>query len=298
MSSTDKFLTPDFIGVGAAKAGTTTLHDLLNQHPDIYLPSFKEAHFFDYDKNYQQGMKWYQETVFGGYSGQQIKGEITPSYLYFEDVPNRIFELFGQDVKLIMMFRHPVDRAWSHYQMHFLRGNESLSFEQAIVEEQNRIKQDDVSKARYSYIQRGLYAEQVERYLKLFPRENIHFILFEDFIKDPKSHISSVLGFLDLPNVDINYGLKSNVQSKQRSWLLARVINKPHYIKSMLKPLIPGRYAKNIRQSLQRMNAGKPLNNKIDIELRNKLFEQYYFEDTVKLSKLINLDLSSWMQSK
>lgn len=119
---------PDFLGVGAAKAATTTLRDILMQHPQIYLPDSREIHFFDMDENYGRGKDRYQSTAFSGIRDEKICGEFSPSDMYFDHVPGWILESYGRDVKYIFIFRRPVDRAFSHYQMHHLRGAEELDF--------------------------------------------------------------------------------------------------------------------------------------------------------------------------
>jgi len=251
---------PDFIGVGAAKAGTTSLHDVLNQHPDIYLPDFKEAHFFDFDENFRKGEKWYDKTVFGKYSGQKIKGEITPSYIYFENVPKRIFDTVGPDVKLIFMFRHPVGRAWSHFQMHRLRGNEKLSFEEAIIAEPDRLNQDMLTISRFSYMDRGYYSKQVERYLQYFPKENMHFIIFEEFVKDMAGHTAELLDFMGVDQLELDYSIRSNKQAEQKSKVMAKMT----------------------------------VRSELDGQFKKQLFKEQFEEDAEKLSKLIGKDLSIW----
>ena len=285
---------PDFLCVGAAKAGTTTLHDILIQHSDIYLPKFKEAHFFDQDEHFNKGVKWYEKNVFGGVKREKVIGEITPSYLYFEDVPRRIAETIGTDVKLIFMLRHPVDRAWSHYQMHHLRGNEKLSFEDAIKEEPLRLNGDFLSTSRFSYMDRGNYADQINRFLEFFPKENMHFILFEDFVKDIPTHINAVLEFLEVSHEELNYFVKSNPPSAQKSKRLAKILYQPSRIKGIVKPLIPSKLVKRTRKKLKVMNEGKEVRNRIDLDLRQKLFSEHFQHETAKLKELTGLDLSCW----
>lgn len=285
---------PDFIGVGAAKAGTTSLHDVLNQHPDIYLPDFKEAHFFDFDDNFEKGEQWYDKTVFGKYAGQKIKGEITPSYTYFPEVPKRILDTVGPDIKLIFMFRHPVRRAWSHFQMHRLRGNEKLSFEEAVLAEPERLKQDMLTVSRFSYMDRGFYSQQVERYLQYFPKENMQFIIFEEFVKDMAGHTAELLDFLGVPQMELDYSIRSNKQAEQKSKVMAKMIHQPSKWKKLLRPLVPSKLAKKARYSLNRMNEGEAVRSELDPQLKKKLFKEQFEGDAEKLSKLIGKDLSIW----
>lgn len=104
---------PNFLIVGAARAGTTSLYYYLKQHPDVFMSPKKEIDFFDVDKNFEKGLDWY-ERYFEGYTGQKAIGEASPLYMYLEKVPKRIAKVIP-DVKLIFILRNPVDRAYSHY---------------------------------------------------------------------------------------------------------------------------------------------------------------------------------------
>ena len=285
---------PDFLCIGAAKAGTTTLHDILIQHSDIYLPKFKEAHFFDNNDNFSKGLAHYEKEVFKGVKNEAVIGEITPSYIYFEEVPKRIAESIGTDVKLIIMLRHPVDRAWSHYQMHHLRGNEKLHFEQAIDQESSRLNGGFLSASRFSYMHRGHYIEQIQRYLQFFPRENMHFILFEDFVKDIPAHVDAVLEFLGVEKQELNHFVKSNPPSAQKSKRLAKILYQPSKIKGIIKPLVPSKLVKRTRKKLKVMNEGKEVRNRIEPKLRNDLFDQHFKAETSELEAITGLDLSCW----
>jgi len=182
---------PNFLCVGAQKAGTTTLHDILIQHPEIYLPEIKETKFFQDNSKYRKGLDYYEKEFFGKWNGERAVGEIDSVYMYFEYVPERIYKHLGKDIKLIFMLRNPVDRAYSHYWMSYRRGYETETFERAIELEQKRIKIDEFHKIHFSYIDRGFYAKQIKRYLKLFPKENMLFIIFEeDFLKNRKKQLN------------------------------------------------------------------------------------------------------------
>lgn len=105
--------TPNFICLGAQKPGTTTLHDILKQYPEIFLPKDKEAPFLIVSEAYDKGVGWWLNHYFSDYNNESILGVMTPEYLYYEEVPNRILESCGPDVKLIIILRQPLDRAYS-----------------------------------------------------------------------------------------------------------------------------------------------------------------------------------------
>ncbi len=114
---------PTFLCVGAQKAGTTSLYNIIKQHSQIFMPQKKELHFFDWHENFAKGNDWYFKK-FQNSEKYLARGEITPNYIYKEYVPKRILDIIGKDVKLIFMLRNPADRAFSHYKMRVGRENE------------------------------------------------------------------------------------------------------------------------------------------------------------------------------
>lgn len=192
---------PDFMIIGTQRGGTTSLHHYLDEHPDVTMAFKKEVHFFDYF--FFKGSDWYlSHFPLRGEVAQT--GEASPSYLFHPDVPKRVHAMFP-DVKLIALLRNPVDRAYSHHQMQNRRGIDPLSFEEAIAEEPERLRDcnPDIVRGnwrRYSYVSRGIYVEQLAQWLELFPREQFLFIKSEDFFHEPRRLFDQVLRFLELPS--------------------------------------------------------------------------------------------------
>jgi len=120
---------PNFLIVGAQKAGTSSMVIYLSEHPDVSVP-LNEIHFFDIDERYKKGLKWY-EKHFKKWNGQKAIGEKTPIYMYLEKVPARIAKDLP-NIKLIFMLRNPTDRAWSNYWMRVRKGREFLSFREVL----------------------------------------------------------------------------------------------------------------------------------------------------------------------
>jgi len=173
----------DFICVGTQKAGTTSLHDILKNHPNIYLPERKEAHFFDIDERFDKGLDWWLETFFEGDKTNKKTGVFTPEYLYLKNVPERIKDVLGNELKILIILRQPTKRAYSHYLMSKRRGFENLDFNTALKEENSRLKEDTYyNKNHFSYISRGLYYDQIKRYIDVFGRENVKVFIFENDI--------------------------------------------------------------------------------------------------------------------
>lgn len=199
----------NFLIIGTQRGGTTSLHHLLSVHPQIKMPVIKELHFFD--QHYYKGLNWYQEhfeTDAG--SLDLLQGEATPSYLYHPLVPERVAKHFP-DVKLIVMLRDPVIRAFSQFLMIRKRGREPESdFMEALKLEADRLRnlrpmEDEQSLPsdfsgfyQLSYQKRGLYGEQMQRWLQYFRLDQFHFIKSEEFFDSPERILQPLYAFLGI----------------------------------------------------------------------------------------------------
>lgn len=173
----------NFIIAGAAKCGTTSLDHYLDEHPDICMSKPKQTHFFDNDDYYKQGLEWYAR-CFAHHAGQKALGEATPSYLHGEYIAKRILnDLPG--VKLLFIFRDPVQRAYSNFWHGWRKGRELKPFEESLNDPANR-----------HIIERGRYAPYLKVYMDVFGRERMHIILMEQMSKDPHGVLSKVYEFL------------------------------------------------------------------------------------------------------
>lgn len=210
-------LMPDFLIIGTQRGGTTSLYHYLTQHPYVATASVKEVHF--YDKNFRKGMWWYRahfptslERQFTKSMRQQpfVTGEASPYYLIHPLAPKRVAQTLPH-IKLIALLRNPVDRAYSHYLLQRWSDTESLSFADAIAREQDRIAEESARIAQdpaynshghqhYSYLARGLYAEQLQRWLEFFPRDQFLILKSEDLYEDPLAVLKETLAFLDVPS--------------------------------------------------------------------------------------------------
>ncbi len=201
---------PDFIIIGAQRCGTTSLYNYLSQHPCVVPALVKEVHFFDI--NFHKGIHWYRShfpTFLEKYKQNIITGEASPYYIFHPHAARRIFKIIPQ-VKLIVLLRNPVDRAYSHYHHEVRIGAETLSFEEAIEKESERLKGEikkmlenenyySFNHQHYSYLSRGIYIDQIKVWMSLFPKEQILIIKSEDFYANPSAVFRRVLEFLNLP---------------------------------------------------------------------------------------------------
>ena len=288
---------PTFFCVGAQKSGTTTLHDILIQHPQICLPEEKETKFFQDNEKYQKGLEFYIKRYFSNCTKEKILGEVDPEYMFFEYVPERISKDIGRDTKLIFMFRNPVDRAYSHYWMSVRRGYEDKPFEEAIKLEPERIKKNQYFRRYFSYISRGFYVKQVKNYLKYFPKENMFFIIFEeDFLKNRKETISKLFNFLGVEDLSekINIDLKSNPASLPKSKIIRDILYKPLLVRKVARTVIPNEKIRlKIRKFLEEINQKPFKPPKLDPALRKQLLEKYFIEDIEELEKIIGRNLKN-----
>ncbi len=197
---------PDFLIIGAQKAGTTALYTYLRRHPAITGPSWKEVSFFD--RHYARGARWYRGNFPLRPRGRLV-GEASPSYLFHPLAPKRVAALLP-DVRLIAILRNPVERAYSHYQHEVALGREVLAFEDALDAEPERLRgelermvADPAYFSRawwdHTYVGRGLYAEQLDRWLAVFPRDQLLVLTTDDLAERSAETYVRVLAFLGVP---------------------------------------------------------------------------------------------------
>src|SRR5438094_5875083 len=187
----------DFIVACAQKSGTTALHYFLSKHPNITMGDQQEIHFFDDDAlfvsqpDYEELHKHYRPL---GLS--TIAGDCTPSYIYHEPAAERIWK-YNPKIKLLIILRNPVDRAFAHWNMQRFKGREPLDFLQAVEQEKSRAREAaPLQSRRYSYVGRGLYAGQIERVFQFFPRKQVKIIKFENFRDKNRKTLDEIFRFL------------------------------------------------------------------------------------------------------
>lgn len=209
---------PDFIIIGAQKAGTSSLFYYLEQHPSIGRTLKKEIHFFN--KYYFRDLKWYKAFFETKKNGKKIFGEATPDYLFHPNAAERVKKHFP-NVKLIVMLRDPIERTISNYYMELNRKRETaLTFKEALEQEEIRIqnineecfndpKYFNFNRYYFSYKGRSKYYDQIEKWLQYFPKSQFIFIKSEDFFEKPKLILDKVHSFLKIPSF-----LPSNLKPK------------------------------------------------------------------------------------
>ncbi len=293
---------PNLFIVGAAKSGTTSLHNYLNQHPDVFMCTPKEPHFLinneigkdripigicsenDYLNLFMKG------------KGKKYRGESSVMYLMFpEIVIPKINQQVGEDCKIIIMLRNPIERAYSGFQ-HVKRYNvkeDCTDFKSAwsISEERYFSKPEMTPASRYKEL--GLYYKQVKSYLD--GMKNVHIIIYDDYQNDFKNEMIKVFDFLGINNINID----SDKRHMEGGWQwedekMKRLLTKKNAIKSVLKVLIPFKgLRKSIRQKIQNQNT--LVVPKISDEDKNML-QRFYKKDVKKLSDLLEKNLNYWTE--
>ena len=292
---------PNLLIVGAAKCGTTSLHNYLKQHPDIFMSKQKEPHFLinsdigeDRIHKAITVLEDYED-LFKTDSIYKYKGESSVMYLAFPEFSiKNIKKYLDPDVKIIIMLRNPVERAFAGY-LHNLRYNpsENLSFEEAFEKSEARYyKERDITPdTRYLHV--GNYYSQVESFMSMF-NDNVLVIMYEDYVNNIDLCLANVFDFLDIDKISVDTSRRHMVGGWifKRKFLRNLLIPKNNF-KSLIKSFLPN---KKIRKAIKQkiMNMITVENPSISKDMHKKLTE-YYRKDIDNLSKLLNKELNSWI---
>ncbi|MBS1302168.1 sulfotransferase [Loktanella sp. SALINAS62] len=214
---------PDFYVLGAMKSGTSSLFHYICQNPDVARPFRKETHFLSLGVRQGLGLGWYRAhfPIRARLAGKRT-GEATPDYLFEAPALHRLHQI-RPDARMIVVLRDPVARAVSHFQHEVRMGRETMSLEDAMMQEDARIAHAEAAGQagletvlHASYRRRGQYAEQLERLFQLFPRDKVLVVWSTDLFKDPVETMARVFAFLDLPDVskDLQFAVKNAATSK------------------------------------------------------------------------------------
>lgn len=297
---------PNFLIVGAQKSGTTSLYNYLNQHPEIFMCPIKEPGFFVFHflKLPHQGIGDYQwnkkirdfndyTRLFSAVKNETMIGEASVSYLYhYKGAIPKIIEMLG-DVKIVIILRNPVERAYSAY-MHLVRDDrECLSFEDGLEEEAQRIA--DNWNILWHYTSVGFYYKQVQAYLENFSQVKV--FLFDDLKKDPQGLLKGLYGFLGVDDAFVpgNLGERYNATGIPKNRFIYNLLKKPNRIKSMIKPFISERKRRKVRERIvKHFVKTKP---DMEPDTRARLVELFK-EDILALQDLIDRDLTCWLEQK
>ena len=296
---------PNFLVIGAQKAGTSAIYYYLNKHPQIYMSSLKEPGFFHFeneeidfcgpgDRRYYScrvtSIEAYKK-LFQEVSSEVAVGEASTWYLHSIKAPERI-KHYIHDAKLIAILRNPVDRAYSAF-MHARREEREpfSNFMEALQEEDARIQNNWGHLWRYKHM--SLYATQLKHYYKLFNRNQIKVYLHEDLNNNPANLLKDVFRFLGVEETFTpDLSIRRNVSGIPKNKVLHRFLSEKQSVKNVLKPFFPTPFRERIVSQLVKQNLVKePLSAEVRQEL-TKVFQQDIFE----LQDLLQRDLSKWLE--
>ena len=288
---------PDFIIIGAAKSGTTTLYQYLCRHPQIYMCNPKEPDFFSIDTNYAKGIDWYS-SLFENAKPTQICGEASTTYSRLHQYPKtveRIARIIPQ-VKIIYIMRHPVDRAYSFY-IHRFKGS-LYKPEHAVLN-----SFEETIEQQKEFIDSSHYYYQIKQYLNFFPRESFLFLLLEDLKQKPGEILDRLLNFINVDNSInlIDEKIVANKADDYPRWYIKKQLLSP--IKripgiDLLSSFVPQKLKSNLYETIkqakyQQWKATQITPPPMLPETRKMLLE-HFAEPNFKLSQFLNRDLSHW----
>lgn len=285
---------PNFLIIGAEKAGTTALYQYLKQHPEVYMSSIKEPKFFAPEYNDAVSDREAYSLLFQEASAEVAIGEASPQYLNSPNAPNLIKQ-YVPEVKLIAIIRQPVERAYSHYNMLVNLGYYTKV--RGFIEDFRESKSSQSLKENYSF-KSSFYFEGLNRYFSQFNKEQIRVYLYEDFKRNSHEFIKSIFDFLGidntfLPNMETEHN-KSFVPKNQTMHLaLHGLRTKSNYVKTLSKFLLPDNFRKSLINNFLSQN--KEFLPKLPAQLRKEFTKEVYYEDILKVERLLGVDLSEWL---
>jgi hypothetical protein len=271
--------------IGAQKAGTTSLHHLLKQHPQLELPYIKELYYFSDDKQYQSLDNFHRHYSF---NDDKIAVNVTPAYMCNKKAIQRIYD-YNPNMKLILILRQPTQRCISQYLMRHRNLMEHRSFKEVMHEELSlKFFEDRECK---SILYRSLYDVQIENILSIFPRDQVYFIKFEEFSSNQSQVMKDLISWCELPPFEFQF-IHTNEKFKGSNSMLWRIVMRiPHawilrfqeIFKVNLRGLVK-RIVKNDRQD--------PIIDAETIETLNEFFK----ESIVNTARLSGLNCDDWFR--
>lgn len=308
---------PNFLIIGAPKAGTTSLYQYLSKHPEIYMCPTKEPGFFlwssidleQLDEPLQRRFqRWKKQQgvesasfenylkLYQGMKSEKAAGEATPSYLYSRQAAEQIkFHL--PQAKLIAILRNPVDRILSQYSRKALEGKKAKPLMEAIAEDNcGSIDYHDLGYSLTAQdISRGFYAAHLRKYFEIFPNEQMKIVLFDDLCDNPQDLLKEIFTFLKvdahfLPDTSIRY----NETAKPSNPLLKAFLERfPKKTRSRIKILVPDAWR---RMYYEKIRSRHQVSQRLSLsqEERQKILLAYR-DDILQLQDLIHRDLSAWL---
>lgn len=301
---------PNFLVVGAAKAGTTTIYDMLVQHPEVGMSIMKEPNFFsDGWPKWAKTLDEYKQ-LFSHCSGKKAIGEASPFYFSDPESAERIKSTLGEDTKIIIFLRNPAKRTYSHWAYaRYIYNREPLSFHQALEKEDERAFADSTHKLKhyysgiFRYVWISMYSDKVQHFLEIFGKNNVKVVVLEEFVKNPKKLFQDICQFLEIDPLFIPILTKSNPAGESAAPGLTNLIsaiNQSNIFNTLYRNLpfklkiVIFNFGNAVFEALRRpRHSTLAVDEQLD-EITYKSLMKRFMTDIRKLEKLLGRDLSVW----
>lgn len=289
---------PNFLIIGIQKAGTTSIYNYLQEHPQIYMSPVKETNFFEKDweslpleERNKKGIITFDDycQLFKDVKDEIAIGEASPNYLFHYQSSAPKIKKYLPDAKLIAILRNPVERAYSDYLMHIRDaiGYRPLS------------EQIKYSAHKSFILRKGFYYEPLRFYYEQFGQEQIKVFLYEDFCQQPQQVMQEMYRYLAVdPSFSPDFTKKAQVAKVPKNQTFNNLLQRQNPLRtivaSTLKTIVPLETRQNLRNNLLNLNSVDKKQAPLSVEEREQL-RQLYQEDILKLQDLLQRDLSIWL---
>jgi len=282
---------PNFFIVGAPRAGTTSLHEYLNDIPGIFMSPIKEPNYFSRKLVPDDHLllnpireKSRYLSLFDKTSNEKIVGEASPLYLSDPEASQLIHD-FSPNALILMSLRDPIERILSHFTLIIRDGGYKGSFHNKLL---NELKYGITDNTKpHLYLEAGLYSESVKRYLEIFGPKQVKIIIFEEFIKNPKKILEEILDFLNISENLSNFKFTIHNPFTSARDQNAEYILTSKTISKFSKLFLPFSTRKFLRQKILTKKQEKPILEEND----RKILYEYYHDDVKKLKNILTKDL-------
>lgn len=285
---------PNFIVVGAPKAGTTSLCHYFSEHPQVFMSEPKEVNFFSKEEIQGQGLYYNDfkaenfseyENLFINVTDEKAIGEGSVSYLFYPKTPHKIKDALP-DVKIIILLREPVGRGFSHYLMDYRLGLVDIPFDE-IVYKKNIHK--NIALYYQQYIDLGMYYQQVKRYKELFNQNQVRIYLQEDLRNNMSVVIKDLYNFIGVDDsFSPNFNIKHNVFSMPNNKLIHKL-----YASQIIRKTVSTIFPNTTKETIKNIFFKKTAKPTLDKNTFNHLVSLYK-SDIKQLENLIGRNLEHW----
>ncbi|MEI9849741.1 MAG: sulfotransferase domain-containing protein [Sphingomonas sp.] len=307
---------PNFLCIGAQKCATTSLWHLLDAHPDICMARPRETRFFSEPQRFADGLAAYEVRHFGHWDGERAAGEKCPEYLYQPEVPRRLRDALGPDLKFLICLRSPAQRAYSQYRHNLFQLRESRSFEEALAAEAGAGR---TVPSPFGYIGRGRYAGQLERYFDLFGAERCHLIAFEAMVEDQAAAADRAFAFLGVgpgprPGSRVHAGhpplerMRIRLQGSGETAVVTLAQGAPAggwraRMRRMLgRPASPAgivrvrRPSASLQDLARRLETAQPLPTALSGSEERRINRLHFADDLARLAPMLPFGIAAWLE--